>query len=168
MNLPRPLRLYYIRAQRLRGSVDALALGAALGAAIACTPIMPLHTFATIAVAFLLRVNVVAALLAGTLVSNPLTVVPQYYLVWKIGNVFFSGQLSWERIKNILHQIEEQGFLASADILRGAGWDSIKVMLTGGLILAVPVGLGTYFLSRWFFISIRRKKREKRLLNNKK
>ena len=112
MKLPRPLRLYYRRAQRLRGSVDSLALGAALGAAIATTPTMPLHSFITIAAALVLRVNVVAALLAGTLLSNPLTIVPQYYLVWRVGNFFFPGQLSWERIQSILHKIEEVYFQA--------------------------------------------------------
>ena len=168
MKLPRPLRLYYRRAQRLRGSVDSLALGAALGAAIATTPTMPLHSFITIAAALVLRVNVVAALLAGTLLSNPLTIVPQYYLVWRVGNFFFPGQLSWERIQSILHQVEEQGLLSSLDVLRGAGWDTIKIMLCGGMVLAVPAGLITYFLARWFFIHIRRKRREKHLLNHKK
>ena len=139
-----------------------------MGAAIASTPTMPLHTFITIAVALLLRVNVVAALLAGTVISNPLTIVPQYYLVWKIGNSIFPGQLSWARIQNILHQIEEQGILASLEILRSVGWDTIKVMLTGGILLAIPVGLLSYFLARWFFLSIRRKRREKQLLNNRK
>ena len=168
MKLPRPLLLYYRRAQRLRGSVDSLALGAALGAAIATTPTMPLHTFITIGLALLLRINVVAAILAGTLISNPLPIVPQYYLVWRVGNFFFPGQLSWERILSILHQIEEQGILSSLDVLRGVGSDTIKIMLCGGMVLAVPAGLITYFLARWFFIHIRRKRREKHLLNHKK
>lgn len=168
MNFPRPLRLYYRRAQRLRGSIDSLALGAALGAAIAMTPIMPLHTFLTIAAALALRVNVVAALLAGTILSNPLTIVPQYYLAWRVGNFVFPDQLSWARIQSILYQIEEQGFLSSLDVLRGAGWDTIKVMLCGGVVLSLPAGLIAYFLARWFFIRIRRKRQEQHLLNYKK
>lgn len=168
MKLLRPLRLYYRRAQRLRGPVDSLALGSALGAAIACTPIMPLHTLITLAAAFLLRVNAVTAVLTGTLVSNPLTIVPQYYLVWRIGNFFFPGQLSWERIQEVLHQIETQGFFSSLGLLRSVGADTIKIMLCGGIALAIPIGLGTYFLARWFFLSIRKKRREKHLLNARK
>lgn len=168
MNLPRPILLYYRRAQRLRGSVESLALGAAVGAVIATLPTMPLNTVLTIVVALVLRVNVLAGLLAGTLISNPLTIVPQYYLVWRTGNFFFPGRLSWERIQSILHQIKEQGLLSSLDVLRGVGWDTIKIMFCGGLVLAIPAGLMTYFLARWFFIHIRRKRREKHLLNHKK
>ena len=128
---------------------------------------MPLHTFITIGFALMLRVNMVAALLAGTIISNPLTIVPQYYLVWRVGNFFFPGQLSWGRIHSILQQIEEQGFLSSMEVLRGVGWDTIKIMLCGGMILAIPAGVVTYFLARWFFIRIRSKRREKHLLNDK-
>ncbi len=159
--------LYYRRAQRLHGPVDSLALGAALGAAVATTPTMPLHTFITIAVALALRVNVFTALLAGTIISNPLTIIPQYFLVWRVGSWLFPGQLSWERIQSILHQIEEQGFLSSLDVLHGVGWDTIKIMLCGGLVLAIPAAFITYFLARWFFIHIRRKRQKKHLLNRK-
>ncbi len=168
MKLSRLAQLHYRRAQRLRGSVDSLALGAALGAAVACTPTMPLHSVFAIGLALLLRVNALAALLAATLISNPLSLVPQYYLVWKIGNLLFPGELSWSRIETLLEHIRSQGFLSSLQALHSVGWDVAKVMLCGGLVLALPVGLITYAAARWFFLGIRRKQREKRLLNRKK
>ncbi len=168
MKLTRLVQLYYRRAQRLRGSVDSLALGAAVGAAVACTPTMPLHSIFSVALALLLRANALAALLAATIVSNPFTLVPQYYLVWKTGNLLFPGELSWPRIEALLEQIRSQGFFSSLQALHGIGWDVTRVMLCGGLVLALPVGLATYAAARWFFLGIRRKQREKRLLNRKK
>lgn len=162
MKLSRLMQLYYRRAQRLRGSVDSLALGAALGAAVACTPTMPLHTILSIALALALRANPLAAALAATLVSNPFTMVPLYTLVWKMGDLLFPGELSWARIEALIGQVRSQGFFASLKTLHSMGWDAAKVMLGGGLALALPVGLATYPAARWFFLRIRSKRNKKR------
>ncbi|MBW2328784.1 MAG: DUF2062 domain-containing protein, partial [Deltaproteobacteria bacterium] len=84
-DLRRLVRYYYLRFIRLQGSPHSLAMGAAVGAAIAVTPTLPLHTVTIIPITLLLRVNTIAALIAGTIVSNPLTFAAQYYVSWKIG-----------------------------------------------------------------------------------
>ena len=140
-------------------------MGAALGAAIAVTPTMPLHTVIIIPTTLLLRVNTIAALIAGTLVSNPLTFAAQYYLSWKIGDFLLPHRLTLERLQQVLAMVKEAGFIEGIKILSHLSVDALLVMLTGGFILAVPLGIATYFLSYRFFEHIQQKRRQKHLLN---
>ncbi len=140
-------------------------MGAAVGAAIAVTPTLPLHTVIIIPTTLLLRINTITAMIAGTIISNPLTFAAQYYLSWKIGNLLLPGRLTWERLQQVLVLTKEAGFIEGTKILRHLSVDAILVMLTGGFILAVPLGIATYFFSYHFFEHIRKKRQQKHLLN---
>jgi uncharacterized protein (DUF2062 family) len=166
MSLKRAARFYFIRFKRLQGSTHSLALGAAIGTAIGATPTLPLHNVLILALTLPLRVNPIAGILAANVVSNPLTFGPQYYLAWKIGNFFLPGRLSWDKIRETLALLKSQGIMDSLDVLRAMGWDTVLVMLTGGLVLAAPIGLLTYFSVFRFFAGIRAKRRQKHLLND--
>ncbi|MDD2463387.1 MAG: DUF2062 domain-containing protein [Desulfobulbus sp.] len=166
MRLKRTARFYYFRFKRLQGSTHSLALGSAIGAAVGATPTLPLHNILILALTLPLRANPIAGILAANVVSNPLTFGPQYFLAWKIGNFFLPGRLSWEKIQYTLNLIKSQGLMDSLGILRTMGWDTVLVMLTGGLVLAIPCGLLTYFFVFRFFAKIRDKKRRKHLLND--
>ncbi|MEA2115203.1 MAG: DUF2062 domain-containing protein [Thermodesulfobacteriota bacterium] len=165
LNLRRTIRYYYLRFIRLRGSPHSLALGAAVGAAIAVTPTLPLHTVTIIPITLLLRVSTIAALIAGTVVSNPLTFAAQYYLSWKIGDMILPNRLTWERLQQVLAMVKEADFMEGVKILSHLSVDALLVMLTGGIILAVPLGIATYFLSYRFFDHLQEKRRQKHLLN---
>lgn len=168
MNLKRAARYYFTRFKRLQGSTHSLAMGAAIGSAVGATPTLPLHNVLILALTLPLRVNPIAGILAANVVSNPLTFGPQYYLAWKIGDLLLPGRLSWEKISTTLTQIKTQGLMDSLDILRALGWDAIVVMLSGGMVLALPCGVITYLLVFRFFTRIRARRREKHLLNNPK
>jgi uncharacterized protein (DUF2062 family) len=158
-------RYYYLRFKRLQGTPYSLAMGTALGAAIAVTPTLPLHTVTIIPVTLLLRVNTIAAMIAGAVVSNPLTFAAQYYLSWKIGDWLLPDRLTWERLQQVLAMVKEAGLFEGMKILSHLSIDAILVMLTGGLVLAVPLGIVTYFISYRFFDHIRAKRQQKHLLN---
>ena len=164
-DLRRTVRYYYLRFKRLRGTPYSLAMGAALGAAIAVTPTLPLHTAIIIPTTLLLRVSTIAALIAGTVVSNPLTFAAQYYVSWKIGDMILPHRLTLERLQQVLAMIKEAGFVEGIKILSHLSVDALMVMLTGGFILAVPLGIATYFFSYLFFDHIQKKRRQKHLLN---
>jgi uncharacterized protein (DUF2062 family) len=164
-DLRRTIRYYYLRFIRLRGTPYSLAMGAAVGAAIAVTPTLPLHTVTIIPITLLLRVNTIAALIAGTIVSNPLTFAAQYYVSWKIGDMILPHKLTLERLQQVLAMIKEAGFVEGIKILSHLSVDALLVMLTGGIILAVPLGIATYFFSYLFFDHIQKKRRQKHLLN---
>ncbi|MCI5133219.1 MAG: DUF2062 domain-containing protein, partial [Candidatus Electrothrix sp. EH2] len=137
----------------------------ALGASIAVTPTLPLHTVCIVAVTLLLRVNTLAALLVGAVISNPLTFAGQYYLSWKIGSILLPGKLDWEQLHDILLQVQHSSFLEGIKIMGRLGVDTMLVLQTGGLVLAVPLGILTYFITFRLFSHLQHKKEQRHLLN---
>lgn len=164
-DLRRTARYYFLRLKRLQGSPYSLAMGLALGSSIAITPTLPLHTVMIVSSTLLLRVNTIAALLIATVISNPLTFIPQYWLAWRIGDFFFPDRLSWLRLKTVLTTLMDQGIIDSLHTLSKLSMDAMLVLLTGGMILAIPLGLITYFVSYDFFHKLRQKRQQKHLLN---
>jgi uncharacterized protein (DUF2062 family) len=140
-------------------------MGSALGVSIAVTPTMPLHTICIVGVTLLFRVNTLAALMAGTIISNPLTFAVQYYLAWKIGSLFLPGRLDWGQLYQVILLIRQSSLLEGISIMMNLGFDAMLVLQTGGLVLAIPLGIITYFVTIRFFIHLQKKKQQKHLLN---
>jgi len=163
-DIRRLIRLYYLRVIRLKGSPHSLAKGAALGAAIAITPTLPLHTVMILGAALALRVNAIAAILAASIISNPLTFAAQYYAAWRVGNILLPHRLSWERLQQVLEMTKEAGLVDGFKTLSHLSVDAILVMMTGGVILAIPAALIAYYLSYRFFDRIQKKRQQKHLL----
>jgi uncharacterized protein (DUF2062 family) len=161
----RTIRYYSLKLIRLRGNPKSLALGIAVGVFIGISPTIPFHTVAIIGITLLMRASTLAALVAGTAVSNPLTMVPQYYLCWKVGNMLLPGRLDWERIQEVLGILADSGFLDSVRAITQLSSDAILVMLAGGLVLGLPPALAGYFFSYYFFRRIQLKRRQKHLLD---
>lgn len=155
-------RYYYLRFIRLQGDTREIARGVAIGVFIGITPTIPLHTILILAIALLLRAGKIAGLLASCVVSNPLTFFFQYYLSWRIGTWVLPYDLSWERIQSVMAVISgHSSFKTSLESLGKLGWEAIMVMLSGGILLALPFAVASYFLSLSFFNALRRKKKKK-------
>ncbi|MBC8317072.1 MAG: DUF2062 domain-containing protein [Desulfobulbaceae bacterium] len=155
-------KYYYLRFIRLQGDPREIARGIAIGVFIGITPTIPLHTVLILATALLLRAGKIAGLLASFVVSNPLTFFFQYFFSWRIGTWLLPYDLSWERIQSVMAVISGgSSFKESIESLGKLGWESIMVMLSGGILLALPFTLASYFLSLWFFNSYRRRKKKK-------
>ncbi|MCI5142640.1 MAG: DUF2062 domain-containing protein [Candidatus Electrothrix sp. ATG1] len=161
----RASRYYYLRFIRLQGSPSSLAIGAALGASIAVTPTLPLHTVCIVGVTLLLRVNTLAALLVGTIISNPLTFAGQYYLSWKIGSILLPGRLDWKQLHDTLVLVRQSSFLEGVKVMSQLGVDAMLVLQVGGLVLALPLGIITYLITIRFFVRMQEKRQQKHLLN---
>lgn len=164
-NIHRTIKYYILKVVRLRGNPRALAMGVAMGVFIGLSPTFPLHSIIIIGVTLLLRINTFAALISATLVSNPFTMAPQYYACWRIGNFIFPGRLTWGKIEEVLHVLSNEGFVESLKSTSQLGADAIAVMLTGGFILGVPLALLSYFISFYFFMTIRQKRQQRHLLD---
>jgi uncharacterized protein (DUF2062 family) len=164
-SLSRTAKYYGLKFKRLRGDPHSLALGTAIGVFIGISPTVPLHTVTIIGACLLLKASAIAALLVATVISNPLTMGPLYYLCWLAGNLLLPGRLKWSRIMEVLEALKNEGFMESLNALSNLGGDAILVMLTGGIILGLPAAIASYFLSRRFFIAVRDKRRTKHLLN---
>lgn len=157
-------RLYYLRFIRLKGSPSSLAKGAAVGAAIAITPTLPLHTVMIIGATLLFRVNTIAAIIIAAVISNPLTFAAQYFLAWRIGDILLPHRLSWERLQQVLAVTKEAGLVDGFKTLSHLSVDAMLVMMTGGIILAIPTAIITYYASYHLFDKIQKNRQEKHLL----
>ena len=78
--------------KRLRGSPYELAIGFSTGIAISFTPFIGLHTLISIAIAWMLRGSMAAAII-GTLFGNPWTFPLIWYFSLEIGSIFYGSML---------------------------------------------------------------------------
>jgi hypothetical protein len=140
-------------------------MGTAVGILIAISPTIPLHTGMIIGVTLLMRVSTVAAIITAAVVCNPLTMIPQYYLCWYVGNFLLPGRLTWERIKGLLDIIANESLMNILLAVRSLSFDGILVMLTGGFVIGIPAAIAGYYYSLRFFIAIQEKRRQKHLLS---
>ncbi|MCI5147001.1 MAG: DUF2062 domain-containing protein [Candidatus Electrothrix sp. AR3] len=175
-NISRLPRYYLLRIKRLRGDPVYLARGFAFGVFMGILPLVPIQTILIIPLSITFRVSTIAAVIAGTLISNPLTFMFQYTITWKLGNMVLPGWVSWEDLEQVLQVVSSSN--QSEELLKGIaqavaafshlGIKAIAVLLTGGLLIAVPTGLIIYFFALKFFRSLRRRRLRKQKLDNKK
>ncbi len=50
-------------------------------------------------------------------------------------------------------------------IVASLGYEAVIVLLVGGVVLALPCAVPSYFFSLRFFVKIRKKRRQKHILN---
>jgi len=161
----RAARYYYLRFIRLKGHPSVLARGVAVGTFIGITPTIPFHTILSLILAFFLRGSKVAALISTIVVSNPITILPQYYLSWQIGNWLTPGKHSWEEVSLLFDTIKNGPNYSETLLAFGTiGIDSLMILLGGGIVLALPFTFIFYCLSYFFFSSIQKKRLEKKAL----
>jgi uncharacterized protein (DUF2062 family) len=138
MNLKRILRYHWLKFRRLQGEPRKVAMGAALGVFIGFTPTIPFHTALALSLAPLLRVSVVAAYM-GIWISNPITWVPQYLGAYELGKyLLFPGQCP-------LCLPEHGDFSAFMSVI----WRGGLALQVGGLLIATPMAVITYFATLW-------------------
>ena len=161
----RATKYYYLRFIRLRGKPTVLARGVAVGIFVGVTPTIPFHTILALVFAYVLRGSKIAALLATVLVSNPLTFFLQYYLSFRIGNWLTPGNISWEKMTELMDALSNGAdFSESLSALGHMGLEALLLLLTGGIILAIPFTIASYVLSFLFFRSMQQRRREKHIL----
>jgi uncharacterized protein (DUF2062 family) len=169
MNFTRLKQYYYLKFLRIKGAPRDIAWGAFIGALIGTMPVMPFHTIGIIAVCCLTRTSAMAGLITSLAISNPFTYIPIYYICMVTGNWITPYQVTWSKIHSILDVlISGHGFKESVEMLTHLGSEVIIVMLTGGLILAIPTAVISYFFTLRLFLKIREKRRQKHILREKK
>lgn len=161
--MKRFVRYYYLRFLRLQGDPREIARGVAVGVFIGITPTIPLHTILILFFALFLRASKLAGILAGCVVSNPLTFFFQYYLSWRIGTALFPYELSWQRIHELMSVISgHSSYQETFSEISKMGWNAVIVMVGGGAVLALPFTIVSYFLSLYFYQSLRKRKQRLR------
>lgn len=160
-------RYYFLQIRRLKGDPVYLAKGFAFGVFMGVLPLVPVQTILIIPLSMTLRVSTIAAIIAGAMVSNPLTFMPQYYITWKLGNAVLPGRISWEHLEQVLLAVQNDGLLNGLASFSHLGLRTIAVLLTGGAIIGIPAGIISYFFALKFFRTIRAHRLRKQKLNHK-
>lgn len=122
-----------------RGLALGMALGFFFGLLIPLAQV-PLSAAAAVA----LRANVPAAV-ASTLVTNPLTFGPIYYAAWRVGSAILGEPVDAPSAPSTAAQadpVDENSWRAVTRRFLGVG----KPLLLGLAIMAIAVGIATYFL----------------------
>ncbi|MFW2368757.1 MAG: DUF2062 domain-containing protein [Desulforhopalus sp.] len=166
MNLWRINKYYFTKFKRLRGSPRALAGGTALGVFIGLTPTIPLHTLLIVFLAFVTRTSVLAGIIVSLLVCNPLTYLPIYYFSAVIGNYITPYELNLQKIQVLLNEIlRGESLQKSLTFIFELGYEALVVMIIGGIVLALPFAVASYYLALRFFIKLQQKRISKRVLS---
>lgn len=134
----------------------SIALGTTIGMFIGMTPTVGIQMILVMVAALLLgpffRFNRVAALLT-VYISNPLTMVPLYWMDYKVGTLFVEGNVTRERFGEIL---EYDGFREWCRTVGGLTLELGWPLLIGSLVVATASAAATYPLMRWLLAGFRK------------
>ena len=131
-------RYTYLRIVRIKAPAESIALGLALGVFAGALPFLSLQMVIAVALALLLRGNVIAAAL-GTWWTNPFNWAIVFPLFYMLGKAFVPGE--------VLHlSIAELANLPLLDLLQ-RGWKWLLITSLGGVVAGLPMAAMTYFLA---------------------
>ncbi len=115
---------------------------------IGLTPTVGIQMLLVMVVAFVtrpfFRFNRVAALIT-VYISNPLTTVPIYYFLYRVGTIFVGGNATREQFYGILHSNSISSWW---DMMVSLLVEIGSPLLIGSAIIATLCGLATYPLTR--------------------
>jgi len=159
--IKRRLKYYYFRLIRLRGSARELALGATFGIFAGMLPIIPFQIIVALALSFFFKASKITAI-AGTLISNPVTVYPIYKYCYIIGSFILGFDRKLGLIGRISDAIHGGEYVSAAITILNGGSLVIAAFLLGGIILgiifAIPSYVSFFYLFKQF-ISWRKSKK---------
>lgn len=146
------------RILMLHDSPHSIALGTAIGMGIGMTPTVGLQLImVTILAALTYKLfyfNRAAALLT-VYISNPLTVVPIYYVLFRVGNLFVPGEVTREELAAVLRYDGFDGWWQAVTRLAA----EIGGPLLAGTVIVAPIcGLVTYPVMLWLVKKVRQTK----------
>lgn len=133
--LKRFIRYWYLRLVRIQASPHNIAMGLAAGVFVGLLPVLPFQTIIAIALAFVVRGSKIAAAL-GTWISNPLNWVPVYMMFYYVGKAVVPFDVPPFNPSQ----------LEMAEMLE-MGWKFFAVMMVGGLVVATPSAIVSYFIA---------------------
>ncbi|MCX5515156.1 DUF2062 domain-containing protein [Kaistia algarum] len=141
------------RLMRLSGSPHSIAAGFAVGVALAMTPFVGFHYLLCFAAAFLVRGNVLAAVL-GTTIGNPLTFPVIWIATYETGSLI----LGWFGREHTAMSFKEISHGLLNDSLHNI-WPIFEPMLIGSIpvaMIAAAISYGAVYYAAAAFQSARR------------
>lgn len=139
MSLMRTGRYHLLRILRIRATPHAIAVGVAAGVAAAFLPFIGVHIAISVALAWLLGGNMIAAAAGTVLVGNPFTYPFIWAATWEAGQLIL-GHGARAATRFNLHELFAKMDLAML-------WRPIlKPMLVGSIPIAIVCGFIGYVI----------------------
>ena len=149
MTISRTIRYQWLKFKRLQGDPRKLAWGMALGVFVGVTPTVPFHSATVLILAPILGISPVTAYI-GIWVMNPVTIAPLYLAAYKVGQfLLFRGE---PLILPAAYDVQN-----TLDLL----WRGGLALQVGGVIIAIPPAIVSYFLTLWAVQRYRQQKAQK-------
>lgn len=146
---------FWRKLLQLDDTPESIALGAAVGMFIAWTPTVGIQMIVVIMLALVIPMNRLAALIV-IYISNPLTMIPMYYLEYVIGLQILGDQaMNYDAFLEFFNEIleianRETFWSATRVFLEQLGYPVLKALVLGGTILGILTAVPTYPLTlRW-------------------
>lgn len=144
-----------------------IALGVAIGTWIAFQPIFGIQMATGGLITLILRGNVIASL-PPAWITNPITAVPIYYVMYRFGAVFTGGSRSWDAFAQMIDDIQatnqESGIVQAtwhAAVELADGY--LLPMAIGGAIVGAVVGGILYVLTKRAVVAYQHLKVQRRM-----
>jgi uncharacterized protein (DUF2062 family) len=137
VSLSRSAQYFQKRVMRLAGSPHTVALGVAIGVAVAFTPFLGFHIIIALPIAWLLGANLVAAAL-GTAIANPITIPFIWAATYRLGRLVVGGPVRVSRTGDVPANLAEKSLHAI--------WPVIKPMLVGSIPVGLAAGIVAYLM----------------------
>jgi uncharacterized protein (DUF2062 family) len=145
------------RVLQLHDTPESVARGVAVGTFVAITPTVGIHMVLAASIAYVLGVNRLAAV-AAVWLTNPLTLLPIYWLDYVIGRWILSDlfgvalvPVTVERFREMLRPLSDASFWeAIFDSLEGLAKLGAQVavpMFLGGFVLGVLLAIPAYYVA---------------------
>jgi uncharacterized protein (DUF2062 family) len=151
MNLRRWFETHSLKLLAIRDTPEAIAGGVAIGIFFGFTPLFGLKTVGAIAVAWLTRSNILAAVLAGAMHDLVLPFMPVVY-IWEYKIGFLLLHHEWPRkLTNI--RLKWQEWRSWTTFLTVG-----KPLLLGSAVCGVPAALLSFFATRAIVAQHQRRK----------
>jgi uncharacterized protein (DUF2062 family) len=133
----------------LNERTSKIALSISIGMFVGFTVPMGLETIVAVLLSLIFRCNPVFAVIT-TWVTNPLTILPIYYVGLKVGEFITNSYIPWEKIEFALKHPTLHNLLT-------LGKDGFILITIGNIVVGLVVAILTYLLV-FNFISFYRKK----------
>ena len=150
------------RLLQLHGSPESIALGTAFGLFIGMTPTVGIQMIIILVVSLVIPIHRMAGLLT-VYISNPLTVIPIYWLDYWVGLQCLARKgKSFDEFKSFWHQMESEAqanaegwYQVGLELLRSIGNDVLGPLFLGGALVGLVVALPAYPLTLRMVIAYR-------------
>ena len=139
------------RLLQLDGTPESIALGTAIGLFVAMTPTVGIQMIIILLVSMVIPANRLAGLIM-VYISNPLTLIPIYWLDYWVGlkclategKSFAQFELYWIELTEQASENADGWYQVSLELLRSIGNDVLGPLFVGGGVVGLLFGLPCY------------------------